>query len=513
MKARLLYPDRDVDPRQVLPDQARDLIQDLELETLLGAMAGGDPFLDDVARKTILSGLKNDVQTIRYRQEVLQDCLNHPAVVRQLYEIASSAISSEKKDYYGVLAKHPSFILQGSIHAIEMLVNMLRKLRGCADAHGPGFASSGFTTLFAMLQKELSDDYLAAVQDHLTKLNFRRGVLLSAELGQGNAPTNYLLCKPSAMPQRWLAGMFGTSPPGYTFRLGEHDETGGRILSDMKDRGIDRVANAVAQARDHILGFFVALRSELAFYLGGLNLRDRLAALGAPICMPCPRPVGQRQLRFTELYDPCLALAMGARPVGNCADAAGKGLILITGANQGGKSSFLRSIGLAQLMMQSGLFVPAGSFEAEMCTDLFTHYRREEDPLMKSGKLDEELARLSGIVDRIGPNALILFNESFAATNEREGSEIARQIVSALLEQGIKIAFVTHRYEFARGLYERKLASVLFLRAERTPDGTRTFKLVEGEPLPSSFGADLYRRLFGSESAATPPRSLPDARH
>jgi DNA mismatch repair ATPase MutS len=64
----------------------------------------------------------------------------------------------------------------------------------------------------------------------------------------------------------------------------------------------------------------------------------------------------------------------------------------LTGANQGGKSTFLHSIGLAQLMMQSGMFVGAERFEAAPCPALFTHYKREEDATMKSGKLDEELA-------------------------------------------------------------------------------------------------------------------------
>ena len=58
-----------------------------------------------------------------------------------------------------------------------------------------------------------------------------------------------------------------------------------------------------------------------------------------------------------------------------------------------------------------------------------------EDSTLESGKLDEELSRMSEIVDHLSPNALILFNESFAATNEREGFEIARQIVRALLER------------------------------------------------------------------------------
>ena len=74
---------------------------------------------------------------------------------------------------------------------------------------------------------------------------------------------------------------------------------------------------------------------------------------------------------------------------------------------------------------------------------------------MKSGKLDEELSRFSAIVDQITPDAILLFNESFAATNEREGSEIARQITSALLERRVKIVFVTHLYDFAHSVYDK----------------------------------------------------------
>jgi DNA mismatch repair ATPase MutS len=90
----------------------------------------------------------------------------------------------------------------------------------------------------------------------------------------------------------------------------------------------------------------------------------------------------------------------------------------------------------------------------------------------------------------------VLFNESFAATNEREGSEIARQIICALLEKRIKVFFVTHLYEFAQSFYNKKMETFIFLRAERRPDGRRTFKLIEGEPLPTSYGEDLYQRIF-----------------
>lgn len=115
---------------------------------------------------------------------------------------------------------------------------------------------------------------------------------------------------------------------------------------------------------------------------------------------------------------------------------------------------------------------------------------------MRKGKLDEELSRFSGVVAAFAPGAAVLFNESFAATNEREGSEIAWQAVSALIEARVRVFFVTHHYEFAHRCYVERAEQTLSLRAERRADGTRTFRLNEGEPLPTSFGPDLYRDVF-----------------
>jgi DNA mismatch repair ATPase MutS len=134
--------------------------------------------------------------------------------------------------------------------------------------------------------------------------------------------------------------------------------------------------------------------------------------------------------------------------------------------------------------------------------------QREEDATMRSGKFDEELSRMNDIVNIVTPHALILFNESFAATNEREGSEIARQIVSALLEGPKKVVFISHQYDFAHGFYERHLGSALFLRADRQESGQRTFQLVEGEPLGTSFGEDVYRNIFSNGKTVETPKTI-----
>ncbi|HEY9054774.1 MAG TPA: DNA mismatch repair protein MutS, partial [Rectinemataceae bacterium] len=255
-------------------------------------------------------------------------------------------------------------------------------------------------------------------------------------------------------------------------------------------------ANALAQAADHIDSFFKLLQIEMAFYVACINLHERLDLIGESTCWPSPSPRGAGIYSFEALSDVSLSLFNNKKSVSNDLRADGKDLIVITGANQGGKSTFLRSLGLAQLLMQCGMFVPAKSFAADMCQGVFTHHRRKEDRDMKSGKFDEELSRMSAVADQIKPYSLILFNESFAATNEREGSEIARQIVTALIENGIKVVFVTHLYTFAREFQERAKDRVLLLRAERHKDGVRTFKIIEGPPSERCFGEELYYKIF-----------------
>ena len=114
-----------------------------------------------------------------------------------------------------------------------------------------------------------------------------------------------------------------------------------------------------------------------------------------------------------------------------------KMLIIVTGANQGGKSTFLRSIGIAQVMMQCGLMVVAERYESGIFPSLFMHFTRREDSQMNSGRLDEELRRMDQIIRNLGPDSLILLNESFATTTEKDGSEICYDIIRALTEAGV----------------------------------------------------------------------------
>ena len=499
MKAYLLHDTRDFDWRRDELWNEKTLVQDLQLGTLYRTMAGGDDYLHDVVKRVLPVSLDN-LDAILYRQAVLTDCFEHEAIARELYALTVEAIELERKSFYWALSASASGVLHSSGDLVHAYIGVLRKLRRVADEQAGRFQSPGFRRFFAMLRDELTDDYFGTMTQCLKTLKFSHGVLISAQPGRGNKGEHYVLRKAHDRDPNPFRRLLAKRPPSRTFRIHERDETGARALSELESRGINHVANALAQSADHIKSFFSMLRAELAFYLGCVNLRNELGQRGMPICFPVPHEARTRHHRFDALYDVSLALRIEQPPVGNDIEANDKDLVVVTGANQGGKSTFLRSVGIAQVLMQAGACVGAAAFEANVARGIFTHYKREEDATMHSGKFDEELKRMSEIVEHLVEHALFVSNESFSSTNEREGSEIARQIVDALLEKHVKIVLVTHLFTLADGLHDNGTFPTLFLRAERRDDGVRTFRLIEAKPLQTSFGPDLYRDIFGTRS-------------
>lgn len=503
MKALLMHPERDFDLERPLPPHAGVLRQDLGLDVIVAAMAADDKLIADVALRALLHGPGSAADILRYRQAAVRDAVVHPGPVRSMYAIATAALEDKHRSYWGISSHRPSSMLYSGLQLLGLFLGRLRALRDLAAAQAEVFQSMAFRQLSGMLRRELDDAYLAQVEAHLEELRFADGVLLSARLGPECASDDYVLRRPHGPHANWLRRLwseYAASP--YTIRIAPRDVTGGRTLEAMRDRGIRDVAAAVAESVAHIEAFFNTLRTELAFHVGCANLHERLAARHVANCMPDVAPAGlPAGFEACALRDVALALSTDDPIVGNDARAGGKTLIVVTGANQGGKSTFLRSLGLAQLMLHAGMFVAAESFRSALCTGLFTHYKREEDAAMQEGKLDEELGRLGVIADAIRPGAWLLSNESFASTNEREGAELGRQMLEAMRERGIRVACVTHLYSLAHRLHEGRRGDVLFLRAERLADGTRSFRLQEGGPQETSHADDLYREIFGSAGA------------
>jgi DNA mismatch repair ATPase MutS len=510
VKAFLLFPSRDFEVSEEPGPSHQDLVRDLELGALLGEMAQGDRFLYDVSKEVMLHSL-DDVEVLRYGQAVLADCIGHESLVREFYALVVGALE-DKRGIWSLRSSTPSITLHGAVAQLEAFAVRLRALRKVSDDHFEHVGSEGLQRLLRTVRNDLDDAYIETLREQFRQLQFRGGVLLSARLGSDNSGADYVLRSPGTRRPGWRERARLAPRSSYSFTISPRDEAAANELSDLTNRGLNRVANAAAQAADHIESYFTMLRAELGFYVACLNLRSALLARGVPLSFPEPLPHEPFCFSCEDLRDTALVLQSADPVVGNDVEVDGRPLVVVTGANSGGKSTFLRSVGLAQLMLQCGMFVSASSYRASVRTAVFTHFGREEDASMRSGRLDDELRRMDAIVDAMSRDALVLFNESFAGTNEREGSEIGRQMVRALLERGVSVMFVTHQFDLAAGLASSMGETARFLRAERAPDGKPRFKLLVAGPLPTSFAVDVYRRIGGfvgfegfAESSAARP--------
>lgn len=500
MRVNLLYPNKDFDYKsQINKEDFQDLINDLGIDVILEHMAKNDDFIYNMCYRVFIAP-EIDPSIILYRQDILKDCISNKEVIEKIYQLVLEAIEKRRKSWLGIFSTNVSSLLSSSISLIKIFLEFLSKLRKIADENIQKFNSLGFKNFFEILQKELTEDFFSIAEKQLQALRFNNGIFIKAKLGEGLEGKDYKLLKPNkkVLIKKKILSINIIKPYLYSFNVHPRDDAGINTLTFIKERTIYQIAQILANVGDHILDFFSQLRAELAFYIGTMNLYEELTNLNLPVCFPIPFPQEYRIRSFSDLYDVALALVKKKNIIGNNLNAKDKALFIITGANRGGKTTFLRSIGQSQIMMQTGIFVPASSFSANTNPKIFTHFYRKEDSSLESGKLDEELKRFRKIIDKTEVNSLILLNESFSSTNEKEGSEIAREIIKALIENNIEVFYVTHLYELARYFYENDKEKAIFLRAERREDGKRTFKILEGEPLPTGFAKDIYKLIFSS---------------
>lgn len=290
MKVFLMHRDHDFRIGEDLPANSAELSEDLELDILFDAMAADDSFLREVAKDALLGSL-HDPQAILYRQQILVDCLAFPTVIREIHSIAVEAIESEKKVWSLMWERDASSALHRSTEVLQLCVKPLRRLWQIAVDNGSRFSSEGFKRLFAMIRSEIDEEYMQGVEEHLARLEFNNGVLMSAGIGRDCKGENYVLRQLPVVTRSWLErvqdwvdGLVGKADPVFVYEVDDRDEAGYRILGELRAEGIHRVALALTQSTDHILAFFKALRLELGFYIGCLNLRKRLEQKGEPTC-------------------------------------------------------------------------------------------------------------------------------------------------------------------------------------------------------------------------------------
>ena len=225
---------------------------------------------------------------------------------------------------------------------------------------------------------------------------------------------------------------------------------------------------------------FVQLLGEIEFYLGALGFRDFAAAAGLVVSLPqIVAPEAPRTL--SGLFNPLL-LTTGAKVVPcdvhlDRHDAT----VLVTGPNSGGKTRLLQSLALAQLLAQSGVFIPARAGSLALAPGLVVSLIQETRADQSEGRLGTELVRIRTLFEDLRPGAMVILDELCSGTNPSEGEEIFELVVRMLSRLRPQTFITTHFLAFAARLErERKIADLRFLQVELGADHQPTYRFIPG---------------------------------
>lgn len=547
LSVRLLFPPHCSGERGcetwTLPEESK---KDLGLPLLVETMAGKE--LSTRSLNQLLSTLPLDPEIIRYRQEVFEDFYRS----RELREVFMSCIPKIDELIYLRKTKKehdiPLFQAVWRLGELELYVDIMEELHELFQpAKGRNYArpgSRGLTLLGEEVERRVASEDFQSLKRELPHLSrgFKRhsSVIIGCNLDRYLRPVEAGIIAMGEEPIKessTLSRIFGGKAKEYSSITPLHStppftETGEKLPLAPLFQDIDQILRAgskeLAKSLDRYLDihtdFLDFLHSDASFFIAAAEYARRLSSLGLPVSRPEILPGGPGEVpRFSAkgLYNPNLAfrLEKGGRTKGemnisqavvtNHIDFDQRGRVFIlTGPNRGGKTTFLQSLGLCQVLAQAGCYVPA---EEALCTPadlLFTHFPSREDASWEEGRLGEEAMRLSGMFDQITERSFVLLNEALTSTSPAEGIVLARDVIRGLSLSGARAVFATHFHQL--GLETEELSQEISPRnsdsdgktvsrvdslVAETEDRERTFKISRKPAEGKSYAEDIAKKF------------------
>ncbi len=514
----LLWNDPDQRARSVRVSPS--VASDLALDRIVHAIAGSSRYEREV--RDILYELCPDPRTIAYRQDILEDLLHHPALSRQLRDLLPEIadLSSRNTKWKGDSAM---MAVLDRLSELESFVQCVDRLRSILES-APSLRAQGLVLLRDAVTTLAEDPEVVSLRAELPSLHElvaeTTSVTIGLNLGAGLQPESatitslnrYQFKGPRSLLGRLLpgssGGKFGQTP---LREVGPVNlRRGSQLFKDLQDL-LESASAPLAQALEQYQNVSVAplsaLVGGLAFFTGACALAERLSATNTAFCTPTIAPGEDRLFQVRDMTNLALRLQLldnGAAPVvTNDADFDLQSRVLIlTGPNRGGKTTYCRALGQTQVMFQVGLFVGCRSAHLSPVDGIWTHFPLPEADQPGAGRLDEEVQRLRRIFDEASASSLILLNEPLTSTSERGALAIAADLVRALQLLGARVLLVTHLHDLARMIPELNAngpvgSGVRSLVAEASGNGDLvrgTFRIIPGLPVGRSFATEIARQ-------------------
>lgn len=509
---------------------------DLNLKSLIRALAIHPRYESHI--RSILLALTSDIPTIQYRQDIIRDLLENPALFNSL-ELALEEITT-LETYLNAPQWKDNVLRQIAwrLSELQRFVETVVSLHNILQQAGETIQSEGLKELRRNFQAIVSSDLFRRLEDELPRilpqLREVRSITIGINLDPEMRPTTAILL--SAHPdyfenQSMFTRLFGKSENSGVGDLHDSRHVAGlgeiqielkdrnspfmpplfRDLSNLMDNTSRPIAKALRQYTEINSQFLLALKNDIAFYLGAVRLIQRIQGAGLPICQPEILPMSERVTHVDDMYNITLCLqhlsrhADASDVVVNAAhfDEDGR-IFILTGPNQGGKTTYAQALGLLQIMAQAGLHIPAKTGHISPVDAIFTHFARQERPDLEAGRLGEEARRLNTIFQQATAYSLVLLNESLASTSASESLFLAQEVVSAFRLLGVRAIFATHLHDLAAEADNMNEAvegtsRIISMVSQVKIEGEgqqirRTYKIIQSPPMSKSYAIELAAR-------------------
>jgi len=271
---------------------------------------------------------------------------------------------------------------------------------------------------------------------------------------------------------------------GRTFKFGDSNE-----MNHVESRILELVAEAYRDAftklatycvvhKDFLDPTIVSFDREIQFYVAYLEHIAIFKKAGLKFCYPQVSRT-RKDVHDRQGFDLALAGKLASKqavPVANdfyLADP--ERMIVVSGPNQGGKTTFARTFGQLHYLASLGYPVPGSEAQLFLPDRIFTHFEKEERMTNLRGKLQDDLVRIHAILEAATPRSIVVINEIFASTTLRDAIVLSQRIAADLLDLDVLAVWVTFIDEVSA--MGNKAVSMVSTVVPENP-ALRTFKII-----------------------------------
>ncbi len=531
----LFYPSREKkeklkERRRALSQLPQDYIADMEAERIAAMLSPDNP---SVVMK-LIGEMCTDPDVINYRLDALEDVLAMPRLSPTIHKIVRTIFDNERVNVSNLSSPDTFAALSAHISALDTFADCMEMLHSYYEEEGKNVKSEAMKSLFGYFEEiYASQDYadmktdLADLKDAFSKRI--RCVTVAINFNEEMRPV-------SAGVVGWSNTAATEKPSVFERILYRNAKYADVNVKNLHTRYLDdnnREPNDVDKAlftelekitseymgrlnramNDYKCISFNELRGvdeQLNFYDNAAKQVELAKAKGLKMCRPVLLPEEDRAADIKGLFDLCFFRKAAAADSNKTGDSLvvvndiemndNARFYLLSGANNGGKTTFTRAVGTCHILVQLGLYAPAAECRISPVDFIYTHFPKEEEVGINSSRFTTEIKELKTISDTITDRCLLLMNESIQSTTPAECMEIAAEIVRIFTIIGARGFFATHLTGLAKMTDEfnsdpdnrSKTDSLVVCVDEST--GERIYRIKRGLPGESSYASVIFQK-------------------